>query len=238
VIPISLRGLLPLPQGSPEPATGRLPWPEGSILSGSLESTPEPQQAVLLIGGHRFLAHVPPDMPQRGLWLQVIDQGPPARFRLLSAQQAETEITHMLEKLVGKPETGKAMPTPHADPAPPLKQADIPYDFVPISPAPPRWLIVDHQDEGAPRGMLRGEASSQGFQLRGRLDLTHLGPVSFILASAQSGMRLSLRAAQADGYRALQCDFPDWLVKHQDGLDASLQAGAIEDEDSIGARTV
>ncbi len=234
-MPIGLQGLLPLLQDGPEPAAGRLPWPEGSILSGTLEPTSEPQQALLLIGGRRLLAQVPANTPGQTLWLQVIDRGPQARLRLLSAQQAQAEIAHLLERHAEKPEA-KATPAPHTDQPAPLKHADIPYDFVPVSPTPPRWLIVDHQGEDTPRGMLRGEATPHGFQLRGRLDLPHLGPVSFIIANAPAGMRLSVHAAQADGYRILQHDFSAWLAGREDGLDASLHAGAIEDEDAAGAR--
>lgn len=236
-MPIGLQGLLPLPPDGLEKTAGRLPWPEGSILSGTLEPSTQPQQAVLLIGGQRFLAHVPPNVPSQALWLQVVDRGPPAHFRLLSAQQAEAEIAHMLEQHAEKPGAEKSMPAPHAEQPAPFKHADVPYNFVPISPAPPRWLIVDHQQEEAPRGMLRAEATPQGFQLRGRLDLPHLGPVSFTIADAPAGMRLAIHAAQDDGYRALQQDFPAWLAAHKDGLDASLHAGAIEDEDGTGART-
>jgi len=236
-MPIGLQGLLlPLLQDGTEPTTGRLPWPEGSILSGTLEPTQEPQQALLLIGGRRLLAQVPANMTGQALWLQVIDQGPPARFRLLSAHQAQAEIVHMLERHAGKSEAGKATPAPHADQPAPLRHADIPYDFVPVGQTPPRWLIVDRQGEDAPRGMLRGEATPHGFQLRGRLDLPHLGPVSFIIANAPAGMRLSLHAAQPDGYRTLQHDFAAWLAGRKDGLDASLHAGAIGDEDANGAR--
>lgn len=235
-MPIGLQGLLPLLQDGPEPAGGRLPWPEGSILSGNLEPGPEPQQAVLLIGGHRLLARVPAHLSGQALWLQVIDRGPPARLRLLTVQQAETEIARMLEGHAEKPEAGQAMPAPHSEQPAPLQHADLPYNFVPLSPAPPRWMIVDPADEEAPRGMLRGEATAQGFQLRGRLDLPHLGPVAFTLADSSAGMRLSVHAAQPDGYRTLQHAFPAWLSDHGQGLDASLHAGAIGNEGTADTR--
>lgn len=239
MIPINLQGLLPLPPDGFEATTGLPPWPEGSILAGQLEPTSNPQQALLSIGRHRMLANTPPDMPAQSLWLQLVDRHPPARFRLLSVQQAEQAIAHMLQKHAGEPEVqrqAQAAPTPHAEQPAPLHHPDSPYDFVPVSPAPPRWLIVDHHDEDTPRGMLKAESTAQGFQLRGRLDLPQLGPVSFVIANAPNGIRLSLYAAEAEGYRTLQQDFPGWLAGRMGSLDASLHAGTMDDEAIAGSR--
>lgn len=235
-MPIGLQGLLPLPEGAPEPATGRLPWPEGSLLSGTLEPATEPGQAVLQIGAYRFLAHVPRNIPHQAIWLQLIDRNIPASFRLLTAEQAEAAVAHMLERQVSQGEAGTTRPTAHTQqPAPPT-HGDLPYTLVPVSPQPPRWLITDPEDEGQPRGMLRAEATAQGFQLRGRMDLPNLGPVAFSIADAPAGMRLSLHAAQNEAYQALQRDLPAWLAGQDDGLDASLHAGVPGDEDMGGAR--
>lgn len=232
-MPLTVHGLLPLPQDILESPTGRLPWPEGSILSGKLEPASDPQQGLLLIGGYRLLAHIPPNMPQQAIWLQLVDANLPARFRLLTVTQAETEITRMLHEHAGKSEAKLPTPQPvHTEQPAAFNQTDAPYRFVPVSLTPLRWFITDKRDEQAPRGMLKGETSTKGFQLRGRLDLQNLGPVSFVIADAPNGIRLSLFAAAAHGYQALQQDFPAWLTdqKASAGLEASLHRGAIEDE--------
>lgn len=240
MMPLTVHGLLPLPQDIPGSPADRLPWPEGSILSGRIEPTSDPQQGLLLIGGYRLLAQIPPNTPKQMVWLQLVDANLPANFRKLTATQAETEIARMLQEHVGKAEEQHPTSQPgNAQQPAAFNQADLPYRFVPISQMPLRWFITDkQQDEQTPRGMLKGEATAHGFQLRGRIDLQNLGSVSFIIADAPKGIRLSLFAAAAQGYRTLQRDLPLWLAgrKAADGLEASLHPGSVEDEAEGDAR--
>lgn len=233
--PLIIQGLLPLPEGATE-APGRLPWADGSILSARIQATENPESSLLILGGHRLLAKVPPNVAKGNVWLQLLDRNLPARFRLLTATQVEAEVTHMLSKHAETRASRETASAQQAKPAP-FEQLDLPYRLVAVNPSPPRWLLVDEQDE-APHGMLRAESGRHGFQLSGRFDLAHVGKVAFIL-SGGPGLRLALFSGDAGAYRLLCREFTAWLEiqREKHDLIGSLHPGLPEDECSPEVRT-
>lgn len=241
--------LLPLPQGAEE-APSRLPWADGTILSGRIEAGSDARSGVLVLAGRRMLAQLPPEMPRGEIWLQLLDRNIPARFRFLSRAQAEAAVTRMLQKMVSASGTQPSGSTHggtqahasheaqantfHAASPAAFEQSDTPYHFLPVGMSPPRWLLVDEREE-SPRGMLKAEADAKGFQLRGRLDLPSLGPLAFVLADAGNGMRLSLFSGSREGYQALQSGFPEWLRQRDENLGGSLHMGLPDEEDGSGS---
>lgn len=217
-----VQGLLPLPEGAAE-APSRLPWANGSILSARIQPTDDPEHCLLILGGHRLLAKVPTSNAKGQVWLQILDRNLPARFRLLTAKQAEAEVAQWLHKHTHAAST-KEEAAPQAR-ITPFEQLDIPYRLVAAHQQSPRWLLVD-QDKEAPHGMVRAETTATGFQLSGRLDLEHLGKIAFVL-TGPPGLRLSLFAGDASGYRALHQVFADWLAARRKkyGLIGSLHPG-------------
>jgi hypothetical protein len=236
--------LLPLPQGAEE-APSRLPWPEGTVLSGRVEAGSDARSGVLVLAGRRMLAQLPPEVPRGEIWLQLMDRNIPARFRFLSQSQAETAVMRMLQKMVsasgaqssgsthgGVPaDASREAQTPvfHATSPTAFEQTDTPYRFVPVGISPPRWLLIDEREE-SPRGMLKGEVDAKGFQLRGRLDLPNLGSLAFVLGESGNGMRLSLFSGSREGYQVLQSGFPEWLHQREEHLGGSLHMGLPDEE--------
>lgn len=239
-----VRELLPLPQGAEE-TFSRLPWPEGTILSGRVEAGSDARSGVLVLAGRKMLAQLPPEMPKGEIWLQLMDRNIPARFRFLSRSQAEAAVTRMLQKMVstsgaqssGSTHGASQAHTSHATQPPAFhaanpslfEQADTPYHFAPVGISPPRWLLVEEREE-SPRGMLKGEIDAKGFQLRGRLDLPSLGPLAFVLGDSGNGMRLSLFSGSREGYQALQSGFAEWLRQREEHLGGSLHMGLPDEE--------
>lgn len=224
--PLIIQGLLPLPEGATD-APPRLPWANGSILSARIQATDDPKRCLLILGGHRLLAKVPPSIAKGNAWLQILDRNLPAHFRLLTAKQVETEVAQMLRKHVHAASSKEEAP-PQTK-ITPFEQLDLPYRLVAVHPQPPRWLLIDEREE-APHGMLRAEVTATGFQLSGRFDLDHLGKIAFILSGAP-GLRLALFAGDAGGYHELRQAFAAWLETKREeyGLIGSLHPGLPED---------
>ncbi|HKJ83554.1 MAG TPA: hypothetical protein VJ961_06005 [Mariprofundaceae bacterium] len=242
--------LLSLPKGTTE-APARLPWANGTILSGRFETASDAQNGILTLAGQRMLAKVPADMPKGDVWLQLLDRNIPAHFRFLSKAQAEAAVMRMLQKMVSHSDAGQSgqvrggsqahasrdtqTATPHTVRPAVLEQSDIPYRFVPVGMSPPSWLLVDERED-SPQGMLRAESQAHGFRLQGRVDLPNLGPVAFSLGdTGRDGMRLSLFSSSRNGYQALQGAFATWLHQRQENLDGSLHMGLPDEETGKGA---
>ncbi|RMH51149.1 MAG: hypothetical protein D6682_05195 [Zetaproteobacteria bacterium] len=213
-----------------------LPWPSGSVLQARLEPGGEPGSALLIIGGYRLRAEVPPNVPMGEVWLEILGQKMPAQFRIMNQHQAHQLLMEMLRQQVdastgkGKGREGGDAPTAAHDGAEGgarrgwmrldgsglqgLVGADM-----------NRMVVEDEGGGGQARGVIERQGDARRFLLHGRLDLAHLGAVAFALEGGeQEALRLRLFAADEQTAELLRPEFLAWLGRHR-RLEGELIAG-------------
>lgn len=252
----------------------RLPWPDGSVVSAKLMPTETPGNALLILGSYRLLAQVPPATPMGDVWLMLVSRQIPARFTVMSEAQVVQMLAGMLEAEQNQPAKGApgqhhaAKNAAHASIASALSgdHSDWPNLSTPQRhdgrQAVP-WngetaadghtlLWYDKQDE-QPRGMLHRKIEREYFTLSGRVDLDHLGIVSFNLrggvnhaASGEHaatagdddstgntrGWQLNLQAQPGRALNNLRQSFDEWMAEQAESFPdvrAEISAGLPEE---------
>jgi len=243
----------------------RLPWPDGSVITARLVPTDAPGTALLMLGSYRLLAQVPPATPMGEVWLMLVNRQMPARFALLTDVQVLQMLAGMLEAEQNQPVKGAA--TRHAKAGhggtaaallagaasewPNLATAQrgdgrqgLPWNAEAAADGN-TLLWYDDQDE-QPRGMLHRKVDEQSFSLSGRVDLDHLGGITFTLKGtidqqpeqamapeqaqqvSTRGWNLNLHTVADTGLNELRRDFADWLAEHRagfPGMQAEINSG-------------
>ncbi len=228
--------MMGMPQGT-RAAEGPhiLPWPNGSILQARLvPGEGPPGSALLLIGGYRLRAEVPPNTPMGEVWLQIMGQQMPAQFRMMSAFQAHRLLMDMLRQhraaASGEGDAATDMHGEDARQSHALPTSGSRFDgsglHVTQGADANRWVIDDHANgEGGARGIIERQGDAEHFLLHGRIDLEQLGAVAFALEGGEDRpLRLRLFAADERLVDVLRPDFCEWLRGHAQ-LDGDLIAG-------------
>jgi len=235
MFPITAAQLLSLPEGGAPNAGQRLPWTNGSLLAAKLDPADASGFAQLLLGGFRLRARVPPATPMGHIWLLLIDQEMPARFRLLSEAQAMHALIQMLHKssssrmqrkTAGASDEKQASGSSAENSWSGLETDSLPFS-VDIT-ANGQHLLLRDQKDGSPHVVLNHSVSSDYFCIRGRVDLECLGAVVFTLeGSAGHDWRLRVFSGNPQGLSHLRAGFDTWMNDKQEKyehLDGKLMA--------------
>jgi len=236
MFPITAAQLLSLPEGAAASASQRLPWANGSLLSAKLGPADTAGSAQLLLGGFRLRAQIPPTTPMGDVWLLLINQEMPARFRLLSEAQAMSLLIKILHRSHGnQAQSRSAKSSPEslsAKPPPENGWSRLETGFLPFSAditGDGHNLILRDQRDGSPHVVLNHSASSSHFYIQGRVDLEHLGAVVFTLEGGNdSSWRMRMFAANPQGLSHLRSGFDAWMDDRQrkyTNLDGELLPG-------------
>jgi len=201
------------------------------------------------------MAQVPPSTPMGEIWLQLIQRGMPAKFRILSQSQAIETLADMLQK------TGKQSPAKTPSPAThnhPVQQSRPTFQSQWHEQDVPRldttglpWLatgapesnsvMLRDRNSGQERGMVLGESHDDGFRLQGRLDLEHLGAVLFRLQGDHDAKHwnLTLHTPNNSILSELRAAIHTWAstqMKQHPDLRSEVLAGLPEDSTSCFAK--
>ncbi|TLS66698.1 hypothetical protein FE236_01460 [Mariprofundus erugo] len=207
----------------PAGPTGALPWANGTILSGRLEPG-QGGMATLIIASQRFQATLPStlpaNMPAGQIWLELLNRDEPARFRILSRQQAVSEIAEKLAELASSRSTDSATPVQrHQSQSSWAWQDHHPLHGYESDNG--QRLMLDERDSHQPRGMIERQNDEHGFALHGRIDLEQLGTLYFMLQQQQGGVpQLKLRATRSDSFNLLRLPFAEWIASLQTAIHA------------------
>lgn len=233
--------MLSLPDSAQPLSQARLPWPEGSVIPARLMPTDAPGSALLIIGGYRLLAEVPPNIPMGEVWMQLINRETPASFRLLNDAQLLQLVSQMLtarEEEADPPPKGREN-THHADAKPshvPSQRSQWPHldgkqpaehptglPWHGESTADGAALLWYDDADNQPRGMMHRHVEEQSFRLGGRVDLDRLGPVVFEVRgktgstdAAAHGWSMNLHATREPQLELLRRDFAEWLLARRE----------------------
>ena len=228
--------MMGMPQGT-KVAEGAhvLPWPNGSVLQAKLvPGEGPPGSALLLIGGYRLRAEVPPNVPMGEVWLQIMGQAMPAQFRLLTQFQAHQVLMEMLRQQAldksggGASSSGDAKEDRHAVLSShgwsAMDRGELSLSLAADS---NRVLVGDDGGDGRARGVVERRGDGDHFLLHGRLDLDWLGPVAFALEGGkEEPLRLRLFARDGEAAELLRPDFLAWLRQQEStGVDGELISG-------------
>jgi len=210
-----------------------LPWPNGSVLQAKLVPGEGGKgAAMLMIGGYRLRAEVPPNTQMGEVWLQIMGQTMPTQFRLMTQFQAHRLLMDMLRQQVAD-KNSNASSSDSADgdrlaaSNQGWKQADGSGLNFSLAADVNRLLIEDDGGGGTARGVVERQGDADHFMLHGRLDLSVLGSVAFVLEGGEDEP-LRLRVFARDGRIAemLRPDFFAWLQQQQpEQLDGTLITG-------------
>jgi len=233
---ILLSGLVPATNKNAMGST--LPWPNGSILTGRLENIAA-GTATLVIASRHFQANIPASilahLPQGQLWLELISREAPAKFRILSRQQAINEIAGRLAEIAASKQPDIPIQQRHTQSS---WQWQSQHPLHAYASDNGQRLILDERDSHQPRGMIERHSDADGFALHGRIDLERLGTFFFALQQqSDQAPQLKLRAVRHDAFIQLGAPFNDWLATRQEhggsGIQQALQAEFSEGDEPI-----
>jgi len=210
-----------------------LPWPNGSVLQAKLVPGEGGKgAAMLMIGGYRLRAEVPPNTQMGEVWLQIMGQTMPTQFRLMTQFQAHRLLMDMLRQQVVDKNSGASSGDSvdgdrFAASNQGWKQVDGSGLNMSLGSDANRLLIEDDGGGGAARGVVERQGDADHFMLHGRLDLSVLGSVAFALeGGADEPMRLRVFARDGRVAEMLRPDFFAWLqLQESDQLDGALVTG-------------
>jgi len=205
-----------------------LPWPNGSVLQAKLVPGEGPKgSAMLLIGGYRLRAEVPPNTQMGEVWLQIMGQAMPTQFRIMSQFQAHRVLMDMLRQQVADASAGDQ--TDDASPSPASHgwgKVDNGTMNVALGTDSNRLLVGDDGDGGAARGVIERQGDADHFMLHGKLDLKVLGSIAFVLEGGEEEpLRLRLFAPDGRIAELLRPGFLTWLQQQTDSLEGMLVTG-------------
>ena len=238
MFPVITPQILNMPDSVQAASLTRLPWPEGSVIPARPMPTEAPGNALLIIGGYRLLAEVPPNVPMGEVWMQLVHRELPAGLRLLNSTQLLEIIAEMLKER-HQEQSSRGTTAARARNADALNQAMARHAA---------WPSLDHAGDGKtglpwhgeatadgntmlwyddadnqPRGMLRRTVEQQHFTLSGRVDLDELGPIAFDVSGAISengesaaAWRIDLHTTGEAQQKRLRDDFRLWLERQRE----------------------
>ena len=221
--------LLSIPQGAARAVGAALPWPSGSIVSAQvLQQQPGAGTATVQIGNQQFQANIPGQLPQGNIWLQLMDRGNPAQFRILSETRAIALLADKLAEAAtasGKKQGGQILRQQQQE-WPMLQQNQTGYHLHP-SPSG-NMLMLEDQQNGSTKGMVQKEEEENRSALHGRLDLDHLGTVYFAIENKPDApLQIKLRAAEHSTFLTLHEPFNHWLAEksRENGSEGQISEG-------------
>ncbi|MFQ5518536.1 MAG: hypothetical protein ACE5E3_00900, partial [Mariprofundus sp.] len=201
------------------------------ILSARMVPGESTGHVILMLGGHRFQAKVPANVPMGNVWLQVMNREIPAQFRLLSDFKAASLLAEMLAGKIKSMEHGgadiaRAGKVSQDTGWQRLEQSQLPFQAEFGSDV--HRLILHDQKDDSTRSVVNASSDEHGFLLHGRADLDHLGPVAFALqGSEETPWRLNLYVGRDANLAELRSAFMLWLEKQQEG-EAPAERAHIE----------
>ncbi|MDQ6963692.1 MAG: hypothetical protein Q9M13_02090 [Mariprofundales bacterium] len=225
--------MMGMPQGlKASEGAAVLPWPNGSVLQAKLVPGEGGNgAAMLMIGGYRLRAEVPPNTQMGEVWLQIMGQTVPTQFRLMTQFQAHQLLMGMLRQQAaersGQPPAGGAddgeqSPAHHG-----WAKMDGSGLTASLSTDINRLIIEDDGGGGGARGVVERQGDAEHFLLHGRLDLATLGSVAFALEGGEhEPLRLRLFARDGRAADLLRPGFFAWLQQQSvDNLESELLTG-------------
>jgi len=230
-IPASM--LLSIPQGAARAVGATLPWPSGSIISAQvLQQQPNTGTATLQIGNQRLQATIPGQLPQGNIWIQLMDRGNPAQFRILSETRAIALLADKLAESAAASGTKQGSPLQRQQqqewPLPPQSQTG--YHLHPS--ANGNMLMLEDQQNGSTKGTVQKDTDENRATLHGRLDLDELGTVYFAIESKPDApLQIRLRTAEHRSFLTLHEPFNDWLAEK--GRESSIEGQISEGDEPI-----
>jgi len=221
--------LLSIPQGAARAVGAALPWPKGSIVSAQvIQQQPNAGTATLQVGNQRLQATIPGQIPQGNIWIQLMDRGNPAQFRILSESRA---ISLLADKLA---ETAAASGTKQGGPLQRQQQQEWPlpqqtqtgFNATPSSNG--NMLMLEDRNNGSTKGTIQKDTDEDRTALHGRLDLDELGTVYFAIESKPDApLKIKLRTAEHSSFLTLHEPFNDWLAEksRERGIEGQISEG-------------
>ncbi|MDQ6951122.1 MAG: hypothetical protein Q9M26_05600 [Mariprofundales bacterium] len=208
-----------------------LPWPNGSVVQAKLVPGESPGTAMLLLGGYRLRAEVPPNTQMGEVWLQVMGQQMPAQFHLLTQFQAHRLLTEMLRQrmqLIADEDEGEGKPKASRQGGEkaassggswPRLDGSSGLPFATLAGGDPNRLLLQQDDGDGARGVVQRQGDGEQFLLHGRLDLEALGSVAFALeGGAEQPWRLRLFARDTAVADAIHPEFSEWVAQQRELL--------------------
>jgi len=233
--------LLSLPQNSASGVKVTLPWPVGSLVSAQVMQQKDPVMATLMMAGQRVQVQVPGFLPMGNLWLQLMERGVQAQFRLLSDVRAAEVLAERLASAAtggDLKQSQQQLLRQHQEwPMPSSQQNQTGFNMQ--ASANGNMLLLEDKENGSPKGMVQKDENENRSALHGRVDLEHLGTVFFAVEKAKDNpYQLKMRVSEHRSFISLQAPFAEWFKTlasdHHDQIEsASIQGRLSEGDEPI-----
>ncbi len=240
MIPVTIASLAVHSGNNPPEGLQRLPWINGTLLSARLLPTDIQGTALLVLGGYRLRAQVPPATPMGHAWLLLVNHEMPARFRLLGDAEAAQVIIRMLQELrrQGGRHTPERSGRLHAQKTTSSHEKLTSHVHNETTPGasyriamgghqPPPFAGIgadfgragkytEESADDTPCAITTGMDASGVFHIRGRIDLKQLGALAFSLSGENHRpWRLRVFADNSSILPILRQDFSNWIGKQR-----------------------
>ena len=230
MIHVSAAQLLSVPTGAKANGLMKLPWPNGSLIPATLSPSKNPQEMILSLAGNRMQIPIQQGLAMGQGWVLLLSRDAPLQFRFLNEADAMQHLLDVLTKKQGKntplhKTKAQGKPQDMAQGWQKLEQGGQPFAMhLGVSGS---MIMLEDEQDGAARGMVRKQKLEHGFLLHGRVDLARLGVVVFALHSEHEHWHMHMYSASTQGARYLRERFAPWLASYACPMDTVVLHGAV-----------